>query len=64
MAAAVLPVSVWFLRVRQNAGNLPLFYFSLVATALIFWRHRANISRLLNGTEARFIPGPNPAEPL
>ncbi len=64
LAAAVLPVSVWFFKVRQNAGGWPLFYFSLVATALIFWRHRANISRLLNGTEARFVPGPDPAEPL
>ena len=64
LAAAVLPASVWFFKVRQDAGNLPLFYFSLVATALIFWRHRANIGRLLNGTEARFVPGPAPAEPL
>ena len=64
LAAAVLPVSVWFIKVRHNAGNLPLFYFSLVAAALIWWRHRANIGRLLNGTEARFIPGPDPAEPL
>ena len=64
LAAAVLPVSVWFLKVRRDAGNLPLFYFSLVATALIWWRHRANIRRLLNGTEARFVPSPDPAEPL
>ena len=64
LAAAVLPVSVWFLKVRGNAGNLPLFYFSLVATALIWWRHRANIQRLLNGTEARFVPSPDPAQPL
>ncbi len=64
LAAAVLPVSVWFLKVRPDAGNLPLFYFSLVAAALIWWRHRANIGRLLNGTEARFVPSPDPAEPL
>ena len=64
LAAAVLPVSVWLLKVRHDAGNLPLFYFSLVAAALIWWRHRANIGRLLNGTEARFVPGPDPAEPL
>ena len=64
LAAAVLPVSVWFFKVRPDGGNWPLFYFSLVAVALIFWRHRANIGRLLNGTEARFVPRPNPAQPL
>ena len=64
LAAAVLPVSVWFIKVRRDSANLPLFYFSLVAAALIWWRHRANIRRLLNGTEARFVPSPDPAEPL
>ena len=64
LAAAVLPVSVWFIKVRGDAGNLPLFYFSLVATALIWWRHRANIGRLLNGTESRFDRKPSiPATP-
>lgn len=63
LAAAVLPISVWFFKVRSG-GNWPLFYFSLVAVALIFWRHRANIARLLEGTEARFVRGPDPAEPL
>ena len=64
LAAMVLPLSVWYFKVRPTHGNWPLFYFSLLATALIFWRHRANIRRLLNGTEARFVPGPHPAEPL
>ena len=64
LAAAALPVSVWFFKVRPTGGNWPLFYFSLLATALIFWRHRANIRRLLDGTEARFAPSPDPAQPL
>ncbi len=64
LAALVLPVSVWFFKVRHDGGNWPLFYFSLVAVALIFWRHRGNIRRLLNGTEARFVPSPDPAQPL
>ncbi len=63
LAAAVLPVSVWFFKVRQG-GDWLLFYFSLFAAVLIFWRHRSNIVRLLNGTEARFVPSPNPAQPL
>ncbi len=64
LAALVLPVSVWYFKVRPAGGNWPLFCFSLFAAALIFWRHRSNIRRLLNGTEARFVPGPDPAEPL
>ncbi len=58
LAAAVLPVAVWF--VTRTPG--PMFWFSVVAAALIFWRHRANISRLLNGTEPRFDRKP-PAAP-
>ena len=56
LGAAVLPVSVWFLTVRREglAGPPWLFYFSLLAAALIFWRHRLNIQRLLNGTESKF----------
>ena len=59
VAAAVLPVAVWFLAWYANpavGGIGPLFWFSVVAAALIFWRHRTNISRLLNGTESRFTP--------
>ncbi len=63
LAAAVLPVSVWFFKV-WHGGDWLLFYFSLFAVALIFWRHRGNIVRLLKGTEARFVPSPNPAQPL
>ncbi len=60
LGAAVLPVSVWFLTMHQSplAGPPWLFYFSLLAAALIFWRHRANIQRLLNGTEAKFARKP------
>ncbi len=56
LGAAVLPVSVWFLTTtRQPPPGPPwLFYFSLLAAALIFWRHRVNIQRLLNGTESKF----------
>ena len=44
------------------AGLLPLsgpyltesFVVVLVFTALAYWRHRANIKRLINGTENRF----------
>lgn len=64
LAAAALPVAVWALTMRPGPliGPPWLFYFSLLAAALIFWRHRANIRRLLNGTEARFARKP-PAPP-
>ena len=57
LAAAALPVSVWWL--TRASGPIsgpaaPMFWFSVVAALLIFWRHRANIGRLLNGTEPRF----------
>ena len=64
LAAAVLPVSVWFIKVHRDSANLPRLYLSLVCAAGHLWRDRANIRRLLNGTEARFVPGPDPAEPL
>lgn len=35
-------------------GNLAVFLMSLAIAALVIWAHRANISRLLHGTESRF----------
>ena len=53
-AALALPAVVAML-VRLNVTQgFVLFYFSLAMTALVVWRHRSNISRLLNGTEQRF----------
>lgn len=49
-AAMSLPLAAWWF--TRAAG--PMFWFSLVAALLIFVRHRANISRLLAGTEPRF----------
>ncbi len=72
VGATTLPISVWTLnawsRARveslRNADPRPLyFWFSLAAAALIFWRHRANIQRLLDGTEARFGRKTPPAPP-
>ena len=50
-AAAVFPVAVHFLG-RLDRPEI-LWLDALVAAAII-WLHRANIRRLLNGTESRF----------
>ena len=37
-----------------HATSYALFYFSIGLAALIIVRHRANLSRLIHGTEPRF----------
>ena len=54
VAATSLPIVVGlFLRWKFLEGTA-LFYFSILITLLVLWRHRSNFSRLLNGTEQRF----------
>jgi glycerol-3-phosphate acyltransferase PlsY len=53
-AAAALPVIILIITwLRQTAGK-SLFYLSVCLAALVIWRHRSNLSRLVRGTEARF----------
>lgn len=57
LAAVAVPATSW-IQFYRGTTQLP---FSLVATALglfVIVRHRANIGRLLNGTESRFARGP------
>lgn len=35
-------------------GNLAVFFLSVLITALVIWAHRANIDRLMHGTESKF----------
>ena len=53
-AAAALPliilVSTWLSR---TTGRL-LFYSSVCLAAVVIWRHRSNLSRLMRGREPRF----------
>ena len=53
-AALALPIVVAVLVRLNYTQGIVLFYFSLLMTSLVVWRHRSNISRLLNGTEQRF----------
>jgi glycerol-3-phosphate acyltransferase PlsY len=54
VAAAALPliilITTWL---SQTSGKL-LVYSSVCLAALVIWRHRSNLSRLMSGTEPRF----------
>lgn len=49
LAALVLPLSVW-----GTGQPLAVLVFTCVASALVILRHRANIQRLLSGTEHKW----------
>lgn len=48
IAAACVPIFAWLLNLPQE-----IFYFGLLAAIFITVRHKANIARLLNGTEPK-----------
>jgi glycerol-3-phosphate acyltransferase PlsY len=53
-AAVVLPIVILvFSSQDQNKGR-PLVYASACVAAVVIWRHRSNLSRLIRGTEPRF----------
>ena len=57
LAAVSLPFSAFFL------GRSPLLLTLCILIALlVLLRHRANIGRLLNGTESRFVKKPSAAK--
>ncbi len=47
IAAVLAPVYVWLV-----SGSQELVVMSVIITGLLFWRHQANIQRLLAGEEA------------
>jgi glycerol-3-phosphate acyltransferase PlsY len=53
VAAITLPI-VAALMVHLEKAGMPLVYFSACLMAVIVWRHRSNISRLMKGTEPSF----------
>jgi acyl phosphate:glycerol-3-phosphate acyltransferase len=55
VAASALPVTVALLIHWGIIEGTGLLYFSTVLAILVVWRHRSNFSRLLKGTEQRFI---------
>ena len=52
-AALLLPVVILVISWRDERP-MAIFYFSLCAAAVVIWRHRSNLSRLMRGTEPRF----------
>jgi len=52
-AALVLPIVILVIS-RRNEGVKGIFYFSVCAAAVVIWRHRSNLFRLMRGTEPRF----------
>lgn len=53
IAALVLPAAIWLL--QPSRRSLVLWFAALAV--VVVWFHRANIKRLLNGTEHRFRAG-------
>jgi glycerol-3-phosphate acyltransferase PlsY len=51
-AAVTLPFVI-SITVRNETGKA-MFYFSICVAAVVIWRHRSNLSRLMRGTEQRF----------
>ncbi len=56
IAAAALPLSATVLMLAGRPfGGVPVLVFFYVIGAAAIWKHRANITRLRNGTELRFV---------
>ncbi len=51
-AALALPL-IMFLSFKDSSFSLPFLVLSLLAMALVIWRHRENIVRLIKGKEPR-----------
>jgi acyl phosphate:glycerol-3-phosphate acyltransferase len=53
-AAVGLPIIILLVSSHDENNGMPLVYSSACVAAVIIWRHRSNLSRLLRGTEPRF----------
>ena len=54
VAAVVLPIVILVFNSQDQNKGKPLFYSSVCVAAVVIWRHRSNLSRLMRGTEPRF----------
>jgi glycerol-3-phosphate acyltransferase PlsY len=53
-AAVVLPIVILVVSSQDQNKGKPLVYSSAWVAAVVIWRHRSNLSRLMRGTEPRF----------
>jgi glycerol-3-phosphate acyltransferase PlsY len=53
-AAIVLPIIILVARLHYQKDGKPLVIASVCVAAVVIWRHRSNLSRLMRGTEPRF----------
>ena len=53
-AAFVLPIIILLVSSHDDNNGMPLVYSSACVAAIVIWRHRSNLSRLIRGTEPRF----------
>jgi len=54
IAAVILPIVILTIGSHDRNNGKPLFYSSACVAAVVVWRHRSNLSRLMRGTEPRF----------
>ena len=52
MAALSLPIMM-FLSFKENSFSYPYLLISIIAMAMVIWRHRTNIKRLAQGKEPK-----------
>jgi glycerol-3-phosphate acyltransferase PlsY len=62
-AAAAMPLLMYFLWAPHHAPPLVVTFGSLAISALVIYKHDANMQRLIEGTEAKFSFGKNPEKP-
>jgi acyl phosphate:glycerol-3-phosphate acyltransferase len=53
-AAVGLPIGILVIGWQNPNKVKPLVYCSACVAAVVIWRHRSNLSRLIRGTESRF----------
>jgi glycerol-3-phosphate acyltransferase PlsY len=52
-AAVILPLAIFVIS-WHNENARAIFYFSVCVAAIVIWRHRSNLARLMCGTEPRY----------
>jgi glycerol-3-phosphate acyltransferase PlsY len=52
--AVALPAAIGILLKLHLSSSVPIFYSAIVLATVVCWRHRANFTRLVRGTEQRF----------